>query len=134
MAAIAAATAGGLAGCATGGPCRGASAATAAPSPPGAGFRGVPPDFADRLVVPEGHVAQVLPPGANRWPAWAMPAFRMDAGNSAAEQAQQLGMHHDGMHYFPLDAGPRRPAAAASVGDQPRVHRRWPAAPGGMVD
>ena len=36
-----------------------------------------------------------------------MPAFRDDAGNSADEQAVQMGMHHDGIHYFPLD-GSRR--------------------------
>ena len=36
-----------------------------------------------------------------------MPAFRDDAGNSADEQAVQMGMHHDGLHYFPLD-GSRR--------------------------
>ena len=36
-----------------------------------------------------------------------MPAFRDDAGNSAEEQALQMGMHHDGLHYFPLD-GSRR--------------------------
>jgi secreted PhoX family phosphatase len=32
-----------------------------------------------------------------------MPEFRMDASNSAADQALQAGMHHDGMHYFPLN-------------------------------
>jgi secreted PhoX family phosphatase len=36
-----------------------------------------------------------------------MPAWKPDASNSAAEQALQLGMHHDGLHYFPLD-GARR--------------------------
>ena len=41
----------------------------------------------------------------------AYPAFRpgsptgVPGGNTAAEQAQQVGMHHDGMHYFPLHAG-----------------------------
>jgi secreted PhoX family phosphatase len=34
--------------------------------------------------------------------AGAMPPFRMDASNSAADQAVQAGMHHDGMHYFPI--------------------------------
>jgi uncharacterized protein len=33
------------------------------------------------------------------------PAFRPDASNSAADQAVQAGMHHDGMHYFPLPKG-----------------------------
>jgi secreted PhoX family phosphatase len=35
------------------------------------------------------------------------PEWRKDASNSAAEQEQQIGMNHDGMHFFPLGAGPR---------------------------
>ncbi len=67
----------------------------------------MPPSDADLLRVPRpGYEAQVL----YRWgdpvgiPA-AMPAFRMDASNSAADQAVQAGMHHDGMHFFPLPQG-----------------------------
>ena len=68
------------------------------------GFTAVPPDSQDRLVVPPGYVAQVLA-------AWGdpvgmpgrMPAFRKDAGNSAEDQAVQLGMHHDGVAFFPFD-------------------------------
>ena len=68
------------------------------------GFTAVPPDSADRLVVPPGYVAQVLA-------AWGdpvgipgrMPSFRKDAGNSAEDQAVQLGMHHDGVAFFPFD-------------------------------
>jgi hypothetical protein len=33
------------------------------------------------------------------------PVFRPDAGNTAAEQALQAGMHHDGIHYVPLGSG-----------------------------
>ena len=29
------------------------------------------------------------------------PAWKKDASNTAAEQAQQVGMNHDGMHFFP---------------------------------
>ena len=36
-----------------------------------------------------------------------MPEWKADASNSAADQEVQIGMHHDGMHYFPLD-GSRR--------------------------
>jgi hypothetical protein len=36
-----------------------------------------------------------------------MPAWAADGSNSAAEQALQTGMHHDGLHYYPLD-GSRR--------------------------
>jgi uncharacterized protein len=33
------------------------------------------------------------------------PKWRKDASNTAAEAAQQIGMHHDGMHFFPLGKG-----------------------------
>jgi len=82
----------------------GGSAATG----PALGFKGVPTDATDRLVVPEGYVATAIA-------AWGepvgvpgrMPAFRLDASNSAADQAVQVGMHHDGLEYYPLD-GSRR--------------------------
>ena len=68
------------------------------------GFAAVPTDAGDRLVVPPGYVAQVLA-------AWGdpigipgqMPAFRMDASNTAQDQAVQLGMHHDGLAFFPFE-------------------------------
>ncbi len=67
------------------------------------GFKGVPPGAGDRLVVPEGYVASVLAPwGDAVGVPGRMPAFRPDASNSAAEQAQQLGMHHDGIEFFAL--------------------------------
>ena len=60
----------------------------------------------DRVRVPPGYTASVL----YRWgdavgSAAGMPAFKADAGNTAAEQALQAGMHHDGIHYFPLPYG-----------------------------
>ena len=33
------------------------------------------------------------------------PGFRFDASNTAADQALQAGMHHDGMHFYPLPYG-----------------------------
>lgn len=88
------------------------SGAPAAPSPtarPSIGFKGVPISAADRLVVPEGYVASVLA-------AWGepigvpgqMPAFRPDASNTAQEQAVQMGMHHDGIHFYPLGGSSTR--------------------------
>ncbi len=73
-------------------------------SGPRLGFVAVPPDSKDRLVVPPGYVAQVLaawgdPVGI----AGRMPAFRKDASNSPEDQAVQLGMHHDGVAFFPFD-------------------------------
>jgi uncharacterized protein len=72
------------------------------------GFKSVPVTDQDTMVVPEGYEAIAIA-------AWGepvgvsgnMPAWRMDAGNSAADQAVQMGMHHDGIHYLPLD-GSRR--------------------------
>ena len=32
-----------------------------------------------------------------------MPSFKDDASNSAADQALQMGMHHDGIHFYALD-------------------------------
>jgi uncharacterized protein len=77
--------------------------------------------------VPEGYVAQVLAPwGEPVGMAGAMPPWQgPDAGNSAAEQALQMGMHHDGLHFYPLEGQ----FGARPAGDEPRVHRRRPAAP-----
>jgi len=75
---------------------------------PKLGFKSIPASSADALVVPQGYVAQVIAPwGEPVGIAGAMPAFREDASNNAAEQALQMGMHHDGLNYFPLD-GSRR--------------------------
>ncbi len=76
---------------------------TAARGGPLLGFKAIPTSDQDKLVVPEGYEAMALA-------AWGepvgvpgnMPAWRMDAGNSAADQALQMGMHHDGIHYVPL--------------------------------
>lgn len=70
------------------------------------GFTGIATSRADAVRVPQGYTAKVLyawgdpvghPSGS--------PAFRQDAGNTAEEQALQAGMHHDGIHYFPLPYG-----------------------------
>jgi secreted PhoX family phosphatase len=85
-----------LAGCATG------SSRPAAPM----GFKSVPVSTADAVVVPEGYTARAFyawgdPIGHTS----GSPAFKPDASNTAAEQALQAGMHHDGIHYFPLPYG-----------------------------
>ncbi|QNM97328.1 PhoX family protein [Chitinimonas koreensis] len=85
-----------------------AAAATvpAAPKATALGFQSVPFSTADKVVVPEGYLAEVLyawgdPIGAKG----KQPAFAKDASNSAEEQALQAGMHHDGMRFFPLPLG-----------------------------
>jgi secreted PhoX family phosphatase len=72
------------------------------------GFKSIPTASNDTLVVPEGYVAEAIAAwGEPIGVAGAMPPFKEDASNMAAEQAVQMGMHHDGIHYFPLD-GSRR--------------------------
>ena len=72
------------------------------------GFKSVPTATADAVLLPPGYTAQVLAPwGEAVGIAGNMPAFKMDASNSAAEQAVQMGMHHDGMHYYPLNGAQR---------------------------
>jgi secreted PhoX family phosphatase len=64
-------------------------------------FKPVPVSKEDTVVVPEGYKVQILGP-------WGepilgdMPAFKPGA-NTGAEQGMQIGMHHDGMHFFPID-------------------------------
>ena len=71
-------------------------------------FKGVPVDNTDRLQVPEGYVAVALAQwGEPIGIAGNMPAFKIDGSNTAADQAAQVGMHHDGMHYYPLDGSKR---------------------------
>lgn len=83
-----------LAGCATVGTAPG----------PLLGFKSVPVSTADRISVPEGYIARVIAAwGEPVGLAGQNPAFRHDGGNSAAEQEAQLGMHHDGIHFYAQD-------------------------------
>lgn len=80
------------------------------------GFSGITVSTADAVRVPAGYSAKVLyawgdPVGHPS----ASPAFRHDAGNSADEQALQAGMHHDGIHYFPLPYGSENSASGLLV-------------------
>ena len=71
------------------------------------GFDAVPASTADALIVPDGYVAEVLIPWGTPLLSTG-PAWKKDASNTAAEQAQQIGAHHDGMHFFPLGNGKER--------------------------
>lgn len=69
------------------------------------GFKPVPTSADDAFTVPDGYQAQVIIPwGEPLRPGG--PAWRKDATNTAAEAAEQIGSHHDGMHFFPLGKGP----------------------------
>ena len=84
--------------------CRTAGPLGSAGSSPLLGFTSVPISSADVVTVAPGYRHEVV----NSWGDPIMPEaphFQQDAGQSAAEQAQQAGMHHDGMVYFPLPKG-----------------------------
>jgi len=68
------------------------------------GFKSVPVSEQDAVVVPEGYEAVAFAAwGEPVGVAGNMPAFRWDASNSAADQAVQMGMHHDGIHYYAIE-------------------------------
>ncbi|RZI68247.1 MAG: DUF839 domain-containing protein, partial [Pseudomonas sp.] len=72
---------------------------------PSMGFGHVAATLRDGITLPPEYGFEVLYPwGSPTGIAGAMPTFAPDRGNTAADQAVQAGMHHDGMHFFPLDA------------------------------
>ena len=72
------------------------------------GFKAIPAGMGDKLVVPEGYTAMPIAPwGDPVGIAGKMPSFKMDGSNTAEEQALQLGMHHDGLEFFPLQGSKR---------------------------
>lgn len=92
------------------------------------GFDAVPVTDADTITLPEGYTAKpFLPwgtPICGSYPAY------IDGGlNSGEDQEQQMGMHHDGMHFFPIDC--KRGGESSSHGvlcinheyiDENRIH------------
>lgn len=82
----------GLAGCATGAVGSGGQLI---------GFQAVPISEADTVLVPRGYKVQTFVP-------WGtpitgnLPAFD-PLKNTGADQAHQMGSHHDGMHFFPIE-------------------------------
>lgn len=66
------------------------------------GFESLPTSMTDACVVPAGYVAHVLG-------AWGTPLndkaadWKNDGSNTSEDLLNSTGMHHDGMHYFPLE-------------------------------
>ena len=76
------------------------------------GFAAIPPGFGDEVAVPAGYTASAFLPWGTpilgSYPAYVPGSPPLvPGGNTAADQAQQMGSDHDGMHYFPLERGPR---------------------------
>lgn len=64
------------------------------------GFTAIATSEADEIVVPEGYSYHVLAPWGTPITG-AFPAFSVN--NTGADQADQVGSHHDGMHFFPIE-------------------------------
>ncbi|MGB7181988.1 MAG: PhoX family phosphatase [Burkholderiaceae bacterium] len=66
------------------------------------GFDSIPGSLTDAVVVPAGYIAQTLAP-------WGDPlkdngcAWLADGTNTSEELSHAIGMHHDGIYYFPVD-------------------------------
>jgi secreted PhoX family phosphatase len=89
-----------------------AAAQGAAPSTgPVIGFKPVPVNATDAVVVPEGYSVQVIIPHGT--PLNGQPATRDVLQMTAAEQAVAIGSHHDGMHFFPIEG--REPDQGSST-------------------
>jgi secreted PhoX family phosphatase len=68
------------------------------------GFKAMPIGMGDFIELPADYVAQVLAPwGEPVGIPGQMPAYKPDASNTAEDQAVQMGMHHDGLVFFPLN-------------------------------
>ena len=64
------------------------------------GFSAVGTSESDEIVVPQGYSYQVILPWGTPITG-SMPAF--DLSNTGEEQGMQIGSHHDGMHFFPIE-------------------------------
>ncbi|MGQ4879382.1 PhoX family protein [Billgrantia sp. LNSP4103-1] len=71
---------------------------------PSIDFKAIPVGTADSVVVPEGYRVQTFIPWGTPI-SGNMPAASLEA--SGEDQAHQVGSHHDGMHFFPLEGSSR---------------------------
>ena len=68
-------------------------------------FDSIPVVRSDTATVPHGYKVQTLAPWGTPITG-SYPAFDGVNGNSGEEQEQQVGSHHDGIHYFPMADDP----------------------------
>lgn len=94
----------GLTGCFDGGGSSNDGPATEPPAEPklALGFQSIAGSRTDACVVAAGYSAYVLAP-------WGTPfnsaggTWKADGSNTSTEQENSAGMHHDGMHFFPIN-------------------------------
>lgn len=67
------------------------------------GFAAIATNRNDAITVPAGYTATSFVPWGTPLTG-SLPAYKADASNTGAEQEQQVGAHHDGVYFFPIDA------------------------------
>lgn len=66
------------------------------------GFQSIAGSRTDACVVAAGYSAYVLAPWGTPFNSLAAP-WKADGSNTATDQENSAGMHHDGMHFFPIN-------------------------------
>lgn len=69
---------------------------------PAMAFKPVPVAFGDSVIVPEEYLANAFLPWGTPLTSNA-PSYADDGSNTGSDQEQQIGSHHDGMHFFSID-------------------------------
>ncbi len=64
------------------------------------GFKAVPISTADEILIAEGYKAEVIVPWGTPITG-SYPEYSLE--NTGEEQGMQVGSHHDGMHFFPIE-------------------------------
>lgn len=67
------------------------------------GFAAIATNRLDTITVPAGYTATTFVPWGTPLTG-SMPVYKNDATNTGADQEQQVGAHHDGVYFFPMDA------------------------------
>ena len=66
------------------------------------GFKAVAVSSDNEVVVPEGYSSVAFLPWGTPITG-SYPEYKADGTNTGADQEQQVGMHHDGLYFFPID-------------------------------
>lgn len=79
------------------------SSSSSSSAAPLLGFAAIATNRNDAISVPAGYSATAFVPWGTPLTG-TMPAYKPDGSNSGADQEQQVGAHHDGVYFFPMDA------------------------------
>ncbi|WP_305829201.1 PhoX family protein [Photobacterium leiognathi] len=116
----------GLTGCNSSSSTEGTTAKVADRSQAVLNFDSIPGSLTDAVSIPPGYTAQVLVP-------WGTPlnangnVWKNDGTNDITDQLNALGMHHDGMHFFPLNEASTDGLLCINHEyiDQQALHPKW---------